>query len=615
MFKKYHLEYTRKMELVIPLIALGGLYMASKNNKNPEENNNINKSKNSVNEYEGFQSERLPNVDIPDKNVFQESPFLNEELDKTSKLSTLNKYDTPSAYTDKYFADVLYPETTAVNSFTSMTGKQVNGDYFQHNNMTPYFGAKIRSAILDPESTEGVLDNYSGSGTQYITKQEQSPLFSPGENYQYANGAPNVNDFFQSRVNPSMRMANVKPFESQNVGPGLGLGGTTEGSGGFNSGMARREDWMPKNVDQMRVNNKQRSSGIGLFGHEGPASSHIHSIATTEQMGRMEKNRVERTWDMGNGERNFTTTGIEKGATMHAIPIDRFVNRPETTASYVGNAGTHLPETYTPGKYMDSKHIDLGQMQLGVASLSGRQTGTESDYEMKAKKAYPNNRTENSQDTYFGAFKTAVSAVVAPLLDELRPSRRENVMGTLRPYQNAHTGISNSYLFNPADRPTATIRETTEQNKYVPGINTNQNGGAYQTTEHSAPKQNRDTTSLQYTGNSSAAAGTKQLRPHDAEYRQRNNAIKSSTIEGHMVAGNMNIPHHSINMRNRPGEIKNERALTQTAGPKQSTGISFAGQSHSKQQYNSTIQLERNTPDMMKSLQSNPYTQKFYQNL
>jgi len=605
------------MELAIPLIALGGLYMASKNNKKTENGTKKNgNSLRSVNEYEGFQANReLPNIDIQDKNYPEEFPVLNEELDKTSKLSTLNKYDTPSAYTDKYFQDVLYPETTAVNSFTSMTGKQVNGDYFQHNNMTPYFGAKVRSAILDPEATEGVLDNYAGAGTQYITKHEQSPLFSPGEHYQYANGAPNENDFFQSRVNPSMRMANVKPFESQNVGPGLGLGGTTEGSGGFNSGMARREDWMPKTVDQLRVNNKQRSSGIGLFGHEGPAASHIHSISTADQMGRMEKNRVERTWDMGHGERHFTTTGIEKGPTMHAIPIDRFVNRPETTASYAGIAGSHLPETYNTGQFMESKHMDLGQRPFGIASLSGRQTGTESDYEMNAKKAYPNNRTENNQDTYFGAFKSAVSAVVAPLLDELRPSRRENVLGTLRPYQNAHTGISNSYLFNPADRPTVTIRETTEQNKYVPGVNSNQNGGAYQTTDHNAPKQNRDTTNLEYTGNSSAAAGTKQYRSYDAEYRQRNNDIKSSTIQGQMVAGSMNVPNQSINMRNRPGEIKNERALSQTTGPRHAPDVFLAGQSHSKQQYNSTIQLERNTPDMMKSLQGNPYTQKFYQNL
>jgi hypothetical protein len=602
------------MELAIPLIALGGLYMASKKTNQHDIK--------PINSYEGFRqrqrNEELPNTDIRDKNYPEESPVVSEELEQTSKLSTLNRYDTPSVYTDKYFNKSAPPETSGINSFTSMTGKQVNGEYFQHNNMTPYFGAKTRSTILESEATEGILDNYAGAGTQYISKHEQSPLFSPGEHYQYANGAPNENDFYQSRVNPSMRMANVKPFESQNVGPGLGLGGTTDGNGGFNSGMARREDWMPRTVDEMRVDNKQKTSGIGLFGHEGPAMSHIQSIATSDQMGRMEKNRVERTWDMGYGERNMTTTGVEKGATMRAIPIDRFVNRPETSASYIGNAGSLLPETYSTGKYMDSKHMDLGQAPLGIASLSGQQTGTEADYGMRSKTAYPNNRTENSHnETYFGAFKGAVSAVIAPLLDELRPSRKENVLGTLRPYQNAHTGISNSYLFNPADRPIATIRETTEQNKYLPGVNTNQNGGAYQTTDHNAPEQNRETTSLQYTGNSSAAAGTKQYRPNDAEYRQHNNEIKSSTIAGHMVPGTTNVPNNYVNVRNRQGEIKNNRALVQTTGPTQTSGVSSLanGQTHTRQSYNSTIQLERNTPDMLDSLRSNPYTQTFYGNL
>jgi len=589
------------MELAIPLLALGGLYVASKNDKS---------SKKSSPNLEGFQShEELPNVDLPNKNYPEEYPVESAEVEQTSKLSTVNKYDTPSVYTDKYFnTSTMYPESSGTESFTSMTGQAVNAEYFQHNNMTPYFGAKNRSQVLDYESSEGILDNYSGSGTQFITKQEQSPLFSPGDNYHHAYGAPNQNDFYQERVNPSMRMANVKPFESQNVGPGLGQGASAEGNGGFNSGMASRDQWMPKTVDQMRTDNNKRASGIGLYGHEGPAMSAHTTISNSSNIGRVEKNRVERTWDMGHGERNFTTTGIEKGQTLHAIPIDRFVNRPETTASYVGGAGTHLPETYNTGEYMESKHMDLGAVPLGIASMTDTQIGTEHDYEMKSKKAYPNNRTINTNDTYFGAFSGAVGAVIAPLLDELRPSRKENVIGTLRPYQNAHSGVSSSYLFNPADRPAPTIRETTENNKYMAGINSNQNGGAYQTTDHRAQKQQRDTTSASYMGNSSASSGNKQLKPYDSAYRQRNNDIKSSTIKGHMVQGNMNLQNTHVNVRNRPGEIKNSRPLAQTAGPKRLTNVEQMGQTHTKQQYNSTVQLERNTPDMLDAFRKNPYT-------
>ena len=584
------------MELAIPILALGGLYMASKN-------------ENKTSKKEGFQNqEPLPNTDIPNQNYPEEYPIENAEIEQTSKLSTVNKYDTPSVYTDKYFNQVVYPEASGTEAFTSMTGKKVNAEYFQHNNMTPYFGSKSRSHILEPNASESILDTYSGSGTQFITKEEQSPLFSPGENYQYAHGAPNQNDFFQARVNPSMRMANVKPFESQAVGPGLGLGSNTAGSGGYNSGMAVREQWMPKNVDQLRTDNNKRASGIALFGHEGPAFNGVQNVPTTENMGRMEKNRVERTFDMGYGQRNFTTTGVEKRPAMHAIPIDRNVNRPETSASYVGAAGTHLPETYNTGEYMESKHMDLGQVPLGIATATGKQVGNEGDYEMRAKRAYPNNRTANNQDTYFGGFGSAIGAVVAPLLDELRPSRKENTIGTLRPYQNAHSGISNSYMFNPADRPSATIRESTEKNKYMPGVNQNQNGGAYMTTDHRAPKQQRDTTSALYMGNAGAGAGTKEIRPYDAEYRQRNNDIKSSTIEGYMVQGNMSLANNHINQHNRAGERNNTRVLTQTAAPQQMANTEMMGRQHSKQIYNSNIQLDRNTPDILDAFKSNPFT-------
>lgn len=579
------------MELAIPIFALGGLYLASKNNKNETEDS----------EYqEGF--EALPNTDVPNRNYPTEYPIASAELDQTSRLSTVNKVDTPSVYTDKYFNGQVFPETSTTDGFTSMTGEKVNSQYFQHNNMTPFFGAKNRSTILESNSTEGVLDNYTGSGTQFISKKESSPMFSPGEGYHFPHGAPNQNDFYQSRVNPSMRMANTKPFESVQVGPGLGLGASTEGSGGYNSGMALREQWMPKGVNDLRTVNNPRAGGVTALGHEGPA---ISSIKTLGGIGKMEKNRVERTWETG-PERYFTTTGVEKGQTLHAIPIDRHVNRPDTSVSYTGGAGSQLPETYQTGEYMESKHMDLGAVPYGIATATGKQGGMEADYESKAKKAYANNR--ETEETYFGAFSGAIGAVVAPLLDELRPSRKENTIGTLRPYQNAHTGISSSYLFNPADRPDPNNRVTTEKNKFIGGVNLNQRGGAYETTDHRAPTQQRDTTSAYYAGGSSAAEGTRGLRPYDAEYRQRNNEIKSSTIKGHMVKGNMNLMNSDVNVRNRNGEIKNSRPLTQTYGPRAAIGAEDMGQQHSRQQYQTGIQLDRNTPDMLDAFRKNPYT-------
>ena len=87
--------------------------------------------------------------------------------------------------------------------------------------MVPFFGSKIRGASNDHNTSEQILDAKQGQGSYYISKSEKAPLFQPQYNIHSVYGAPNMSDFLQSRVNPGMRMANVKPFEEQRVAPGL----------------------------------------------------------------------------------------------------------------------------------------------------------------------------------------------------------------------------------------------------------------------------------------------------------------------------------------------------------------------------------------------------------
>ena len=107
-------------------------------------------------------------------------------------------------------------------------------------------------------------------GSQQIRKQEQAPLFSPQKNMRYAHGTPNQSDFYQSRVMPGSKMSNVKMWDEQKVGPALDAGYNTEGELGFNSGMAAREKWVDRNVDQLRVETNPKLT-FGLANHEGPA--------------------------------------------------------------------------------------------------------------------------------------------------------------------------------------------------------------------------------------------------------------------------------------------------------------------------------------------------------
>jgi hypothetical protein len=584
------------MEIAIPLLALGSLYVISNQSKNDKSGSN-----------EGYRNtfhSALPNVDVADRN-FNEADVVTTETDLTSKLSTVNRYDNPHVYTDKFFdpSKSFTPPsdgTSSMATYKSLTGQAVDADYFRHNNMQPFFGSKVHTQNAS-NATESTLDNYTGSGSQTIVKREMAPMFQPGENVQWAFGTPNTTDFIKSRMNPSLNMANVKPFQQVQVAPGIGLGYTAEGSGGYNSGTLAREMWTDKTVDQLRALNNPKPGGIGMLGYEGPANSYNKVISTSDAIGRVEKNRVERAWEMG-PDRLMTTTGIQKGETLRTLPLDIHSSRMETTQEYAGGASSQANNHYLPGEYMESTNQGLGAYPLAPAGADGKGGLTDIDYGLKSGTAYPNNRVANHQDTYFGALGGNLTAVVAPLLDILRPSRRENTVGNLRPYQNAKGRVESSYVYDPNDRPAATIRETTELSKQHHQKNANQHGGAYLATPQQAIRNERDTTTdIAYTGN----AGERGRNPqtYESANNQRNNDMKSSTVAGYTTRGNMSLLNSDMNMSTnnwREKELLNSRAVT-PAMPAQMGG---PGRIEHKWEYE---QRDRNEPDLMSQLKANPY--------
>lgn len=607
------------MELAIPFLALTGLYFASNQRRNqPEEHEEDNE--------EGFVgSKYLPNTNLANVNYPSEYPIKSEEFDVTTQLAVDNRYQGEN-YLDKFY-EPTHPKNLLTNkgwestsgmkcpprelsggsdSYIALTGEHVGCDYYRHNNMVPYFGSKTRSRQFEANQNEGLLDSYLGTGSQIIEKKEQAPLFAPNENYQWAYGLPNQNDFMQSRVNPSLKMSNVLPFQQEKVGPGLGLGYGTEGEAGYNSGMMAREKWLPKTVDELRVNNHRKASGVSTLGYEGPASTYVKDMGS---IGTVEKNRPDRDFEMGQN-RLMTTTGVTKGPTLRPIQEDRYTSRPETTTDYTGVAASQNMGAHVDGEYMPSKNHHLGAVPISAASSSGKGGATEADYGAKSQMAYANNRSANTQNSYFGSVGGAIGAVISPLLDALRPSRKENVIGTLRPYQNAATTVPQSYIFNPADRTPTTIRETTENSKFHLNSGTNQlNKGGYTVSGNQPIANNRMSQSdYFYSGNSSASGSSKQPRTYDAEYRQHNNEIKSSTIDGRLVPGNMSLMNNSMNIAagDRNGLLTNNRAPA-PAIYNQSPGIEMMGQLHGKQLLNSHIQTDRTTPDLLNQLKSNPY--------
>jgi hypothetical protein len=580
-------------ELAIPLIALGSMYIMSNQDKKKEKFTNMTETRN-----------YLPNTEP----ILQNYPIL-----QPVKEDNIQRYVNPNQITDKYFDPSTYEKTISKElknepEFVSLTGEPIVGKDFRHNNMAPFFGAKIRGATANANVSESVLDNLQGSGSQQFSKKEVAPLFKPQDNVQWAHGAPNQSDFYQSRVNPSMRMSNIKPWEEQIVGPGLDQGYGTEGALGFNSGMGSREKWMPYTVDEMRVKTNPKVS-YGLEGHQGPAINYIKNRGV---IGKVEKHLPDKYYD-NTPDRWLTTTGIEKAQTARGIEVLQDVSRPYTTQEYFGTRGRAEGEAgYTPQNYEQARREEQTCEIIAAPSAVGQNPASTGDYSRDSYKFLPTNRTTTCyNDT--GIVGGVIGAVVAPLLDLLRPTRKENVVGNARPYDNAKSTVPANVVFNPSDRTKTTNREMLVGKLDNNHLNfQNQRDGGYTVNVQQPIDNNRDTTNISYIGSSGGPANQSGLRTYEAEYNQRNNPNKTYPNRPNQGGTQIFNQNECIKIDKLECDRENNRLWVRGSGPTVANALPAPetyGKFSARQYYDENINCERIQPDILNAFKQNPYTQ------
>jgi hypothetical protein len=198
--------------LAIPIIVVGSLFILSEQEKKSG-------VKNSAQQQIEYSRDLFLNP--TNTNSVKAEGFSNTNTNLQNRESSNNNSN--SAYNNSAYNNSAY-NNNAYNNVNLLTGQQTTAQQFKHNNMQPYFGAKIRGPSVDINNTESIMDIKQGAGSQNFSKAEIAPLFRPDENSHHPNGTPNNSDFFQSRMNESMKMSNVTLWEPQRVGPGLNLG-------------------------------------------------------------------------------------------------------------------------------------------------------------------------------------------------------------------------------------------------------------------------------------------------------------------------------------------------------------------------------------------------------
>tara|TARA_B100001287_G_scaffold118573_1_gene99812 strand:- start:682 stop:2481 length:1800 start_codon:yes stop_codon:yes gene_type:complete len=591
-------------EVAIPIAVLGAMYIISNKNDNKKENySNIKYS--------------LPNTKKIVKN-FPKKTY--DDLLNQTNVQTYSGYKNAN---EEYYKPTGYrkalnqkrPESnsgeTVTQTFESLTGNRVHTSNLEHNNMVPFFGSKVTQSS-DIKGYEGLLNTYTGSANNSIKKEGIAPMFKPEAGLTHIYGAPNTSDYIQDRMkdNLTSKMNNVKPWQEIQVGPGLGKGYSSKGSGGFNSGMEQRSKYMPKTVEQLRVktNPKVTYGGqvLGAYAGNGLANS-----ANKAMIGKFEKNRPDRHY-VNSADRWFTTTGAEKAQTARSAVVLQPENRTTTTREYFGNAADREGEgTYQPGHYRGTHKQQLKSENVGVATDKGAWKATPQDYGKKGYKARTNARTFTSERTQPGIAGALVNALTAPLMDVLRPSRKENVIGNMRPMGNAsgRGGVMNEPIWNPADTPVHTIREQTEGTKHMLMGGTDEANG-YMIKNMNAVEQQRESTNCQTLNGYSAANGTSKARVVDADYNARLNTSKQvvSRVDRYNI-GNSSLTSHAQNVTTFSNTATTPDEMYGNNFCKQTPSMSTHGRVAGKNTRNSSIDCARNTPAMVSAFNQNPYTQ------
>ncbi|NDA64270.1 MAG: hypothetical protein EBX50_19915, partial [Chitinophagia bacterium] len=412
----------------------------------------------------------------------------------------------------------------------------------------------------------------------------------------------------------SLKQNGISLNQPENVARGLGLGGTIEGAGGYNSSLNKRELYMDRNVDELRNASQPKSTEFMLYGHEGTAKSFNSKINDYSVIGQMNKNRPENYYE-NSPSRYLVTKASHTAPTVNGIIHDRHTTRETQLMSYVGVANSeqlkanHNFENY--GNCRETTRQELGEYPLGVASASGMGNVREEDYGRNGLYFGTNNRSfREKDDTYYGGVGGAMGAVVAPLMDALRPTRKENYIGTSRPFQNPVGHVPSSYVYDTNQKLQTTNRELYEENTFAGHINTTQTTGlGYLTNEMEAPPTMKQQTLTSYFGGSSVP--TRIAKNSEGELYNVDRTLDKKPTASYTPSGKIDTFNNSINMEiknNSQYLLQNNRqnnAYVRGQIPNTNTlGINTLNSKN----YQQNIHLQRNDGYVLSSLKNNPFS-------
>lgn len=338
----------------------------------------------------------------------------------------------------------------------SLTGEYIQAEKFTHNNMTPYFGGRMRQS-LDEHANEARLEMFTGTSQNAFYKQkcEVGSFYDNTRDVTNVNGMGNKDDFYRDRMVTSKLRNNETPVEKVYVGPGLGKGYISTPTGGYQQ-FEVQDLIRPKCVDELRAANKPKVT------FEGRVVDGVKSKFRGD-VGQVEKNRPETYYEQT--EDHFLRT---TGANLKASQIPEFnvkaTHRLDTTTEYQGTAvatGKAKARTLEPGVRGTTKD-QYGEYGLRNPALQNYGKGEKDDHGKSTIMVFANERDVTTTRVHQGNLTTLVKALIAPVEDLFRDTKKDEFVDNPRHFGNMNPQIPDKpAVYDPNDVARTTIKETT----------------------------------------------------------------------------------------------------------------------------------------------------------
>tara|TARA_B100000405_G_scaffold4321_1_gene3678 strand:- start:4292 stop:6289 length:1998 start_codon:yes stop_codon:yes gene_type:complete len=333
---------------------------------------------------------------------------------------------------------------------SSLTGEKVLLENFTHNNMTPFFGGRLKQN-MNLDVNDSKLEMFTGTSKLTCDKNSEK-CFNDVHN--------NVNDHQPQYISQFERMErpraqnNVVPSEPIRVGPGYNKKDkfSSSPSGGFQQSDMIHDAGIYKSIDDLRTKNNPKTTYNGMV-IPGQKES------KRGEQSKLRRNRVETFYEKDEEDLFKTTGAYTKEAMKPCIDVKNTC-RQETTVEYKGpvhdSRGTQVnAETSGP-----IKKKGLGMFGIRNANIAEGKT-SDDDFGRKNIMVYQNGRDVTSTKTREGNITTMIKSLITPIQDFVRPTQKQYMVHSAREFAGNVNGPNKLTIYDPNGIARTTIKETT----------------------------------------------------------------------------------------------------------------------------------------------------------